>query len=186
MQILPLPDWDDSLQYVVDDMGGRPLNIHALLANHPRLLAAWWNLRMYLVNGGDLEQRHAELAILQIARQRGNWYEWASHVLRGLDNGLTPEEIEHVLTGSGDWQAADAGILAAIDEIARHNALSPAMRERLAPHFNERQLLDLIFLHGMYQTIDCVIATWGLQLDAHIEERLPERASEAAFRKNVT
>ena len=44
MNPLPVAQWDKRLQNVVDDMGGQPLNIHALMANHPRLLAAWWDL----------------------------------------------------------------------------------------------------------------------------------------------
>ena len=135
MQILPPADWDDSLQHIVDDMGGRPLNIHALLANHPHLLAAWWDLRMYLVNGGDLEQRHCELAILRIAARLRNWYEWGSHVVRGLGSGLTLEEINHVLEENGTWAAPDAALLAAIDEIITVNRIGEQTRLKLAAHF---------------------------------------------------
>ena len=67
MQKLPPANWDASLQNVLEDMGGQPLNIHKMLANHPGLLAAWWSLRQYLVNGGDLGQRECELAILRVA-----------------------------------------------------------------------------------------------------------------------
>ena len=118
MKPLPISAWDSSLQRVVDDMHGRPLNIHALMANHPRLLNAWWDLRMYLVNGGDLTQRHCELAILCIAVHIKSWYEWASHVVRGIDSGLT---------------------------------------------------------------LGCLINTWGLELDEHVREKLPEAVTEAVF-----
>ena len=167
-------------------MGGRPLNIHALMANHPRLLAAWWDLRMYLVNGGDLGQRQCELAILRIAVHLKNWYEWGSHVVRGLDSGLSIEEMNHVLSGSGDWSDADTALLAGIDEIVTDNKISEATLQRLAPHFSDGQVMDLVHLHGMYRTIACLVETWGLKLDSHVLERLPGSISEDDFRKTVT
>ena len=181
MKPLPLEKWDDSLQRVVDDMHGRPLNIHALLANHTALLDAWWDLRMYLDSGGDLEQPHCELVILRIAVHLGSWYEWASHVVRGIDSGLTLDEIENVKSDDGNWNDADAVLLDAVDEIATCNAIGGPTLERLAAHFTERQVMDIVHLHGMYQTLGCLISTWGLELDAHVAERLPQGVTESSF-----
>jgi 4-carboxymuconolactone decarboxylase len=181
MKPVPLPEWDTSLQHVKDDMNGRPLNIHALMANHPRLLNAWWDLRNYSVNGGDLEQRHCELVILRVAVNVDSWYEWASHVVRGLDSGLTLDEIERVRSGDSDWGDADTALLEAVDELAQDNMISTGMRERLAVHFTERQMMDMILLHGMYNTIACMIKTWGLDLDPDVAERLPDSVTESSF-----
>ena len=155
MQIKRLSEWEKSLAPIIDDMDGRPLHIHALLANHPALLEAWWPLRMYLVNGGDLEQRHCELVILRIAAHMGDWYEWASHVVRGLDNGLSLEEIENVRNRDSKWSEVDGLLLTVVDE----------------------------HLKGMYTTIGCVINTWGLELDEHIAARLPDAAAAEDFRR---
>ena len=109
MEPVPVLEWDTSLKHVIDDMGGRPLNVHALMANHPPLLNAWWDLRNYSVNGGDLDQRQCELAILRIAVHVGSWYEWASHVDRGLACGLSLAEIERVKIGANadGWTSQD-------------------------------------------------------------------------------
>lgn len=181
MKPLSLDLWDDSLRHVIEDMKGRPLNIHALMAHHPRLLRAWWDLRMYLVSGGDLEQRHCELVILRVALHMHSWYEWASHVVRGIDSGLTPEEIEKVRSGSDDWNDTDAALLQAVDEIVRDHAISAAARDRLAAHFTERQVMDVILLHGMYTSIACMIGTWGLELDEHVRARLPDGTTQETF-----
>jgi alkylhydroperoxidase family enzyme len=176
-------DWDSSLQRVVDDMQGRPLNIHSFMANHPRLLNAWWDLRNYSVNGGDLEQRHCELAILRVAVHRNCWYEWASHVERALACGLTLEEIERVKAGpaADNWDRAEASLLAAIDDLARNQAIAEHTLQSLGKHFSKQQVLDMILLYGMYTTIACMIGTWGLELDPHIAERLPGSVSESSF-----
>ena len=99
MKPVPLQDWDHSLQHVIDDMNGIAINIHALMANHPALLNAWWDLRNYLVHGGDLDQRQCELVILRVAVHMRSWYEWGSHVVRGIDSGLSTEEIARVQSG---------------------------------------------------------------------------------------
>ncbi len=182
MNPLPVAQWDKRLQHVIDDMGGRPLNIHALMANHPHLLAAWWDLRMYLVNGGDLDQRQCELAILRIAVHLENWYEWGSHVVRGLDSGLSQDEIDRVLANDGEWDADDEALLAAVDDIVTQNRLNEATMQLLAPHFTDRQVLDLMHLHGMYRTIACLVETYGLELDAVVAARLPDGVDEQTFR----
>jgi alkylhydroperoxidase family enzyme len=155
MKPLPISAWDPSLQHVVDDMHGRPLNIHALMANHPRL---------------------------RIAVHMKSWYEWASHVVRGIDSGLTFDEIHNVRSGDGEWGDADAALLQAIDEITANNCISEVTRTRLQEHFTSQQMLDIILLHGMYQTLGCLINTWGLELDEHVREQLPKAVTETAFR----
>ena len=183
MQPVPLPEWDSSLQHVVDDMNGRPLNIHALMANHPRLLDAWWDLRNYSVAGGDLEQRHCELAILRVAVNLDSWYEWASHVERGLACGLTLEEIERVKSGpaADGWDVRETALLTAIDNLVEHQAIAADTQKELGEHFTQQQVLDMVLLYGMYNTIACMIKTWGLALDPHVAERLPESVSENSF-----
>lgn len=181
MKPLPPQDWDSSLRHVIDDMHGHPINIHCLMANHPALLNAWWNLREYLVRGGDLEQRHCEIVILRVAVHMQSWYEWASHVVRGLDNGLSLDEIEDIRTGSGTWSESDAALIAAVDEVASSNIISEDTLARLADHFTEQQVMDIIVLHGMYRTLGCMISTWGLDLDEKVRDRLPEKTTESSF-----
>ena len=181
MKPVPIQAWDPSLQHVIDDMNGRPINIHGLMANHPALLKAWWDLRNYLVNGGDLDQRQCELVILRVAVHMKSWYEWGSHVVRGLDAGLSLDEIERVRGASNDWDDADSALLTAVDEVARHNVISDDTRASLARHFTDRQMLDIIVLHGMYLTLGCMINTWNIELDPQVQERLPEQVTRQSF-----
>jgi len=183
MKPVALQDWDVSLQHVVDDMNGRPLNIHSLMANHPRLLAAWWDLRNYSVNGGDLEQRHCEIAILRVAVHLDSWYEWASHVERGLACGLALEEIERIKTGpaAAGWDVQEAAVLTAIDNLVENQSIAAGTLQELGEHFTQQQVLDIVLLYGMYNTIACMINTWGLELDQHVAERLPGSVTESSF-----
>lgn len=183
MRPLPSSEWDESLQHVLDDMNGQPLNVHALMANHPDLLNAWWDYRNYSVRGGSLEQRDCELVILRVAVHMRSWYEWAAHVDRGLAAGLSENEIERVRKGPGatEWNERDAILLEAVDELVFERAISTSTLRILSEYLSAEQLMDVVAIHGMYVTLACMINTWGLELDENIKARLPKGLSEGAF-----
>jgi len=183
MRPLPLTEWDESLEHVLDDMNGQPLNVHSLMANHPDLLNAWWDYRNHSVQGGALEQRDCELVILRVAVHMRNWYEWAAHVDRGLAAGISEDEIRRVRKGPGatEWNERDAVLLEAVDELVFERAISASTLRILTEYFDGRQLMDVVAIHGMYVTLACMINTWGLDLDEHIEVRLPKALAENTF-----
>jgi alkylhydroperoxidase family enzyme len=187
MQPLPLQEWNESLKDVLDDMRGKPLNVHQLMANHPQLLKAWWNYRNYSVNGGDLEQRDCELVILRVAVKMRCWYEWASHVDRGQLSGLSLAEIERVLNGSeaAAWSERDATLLKAVDELIDERSISADTQKKLADYFTPNQVMDVIAIQGMYVTLSCMINTWGLELDSGVQQRLPPQTTRDAFEAAV-
>jgi len=187
MKPVPLEQWDESLSYVIDDMNGCPLNVHSLMANHPDLLNAWWEFRNYTVRGGALTQRECELVILRVAVHLRSWYEWASHVDRGLASGLSLEEIQRVSQGPGaaEWSFRDTLLLQSVDELIGKRAITATTREQMTDHFSDQQLMDIIAIHGMYTTLSCMIDTWGLQLDEPVEDRLPDSVSRDDFERRI-
>lgn len=183
------PDqWDSALQPVVDDMHGKPLNVHGLLANQPTLLAAWWNFRNYAVKGGDLSQPDCELLILRVAHNIDCWYEWASHVDRGAQAGLNPQQIEWARTDIATLKAPSAAtaLLAAVDQLMLGRGLPHDLQMTLRAHYSSQQIMDIIAIHSLYLMLGNMIHTWGLELDADVEKRLPEEQTEAAFNARRT
>lgn len=182
---LDTEDWDESLADVIADMAGRPINVHKLMANHPALLKAWWNLRNYTIAGGDLGQRHTELLILRVAVKMENWYEWASHVHRGLAAGLTMEEIERVRAGPGDpdWQPDERLLIQAVDELVHDRAVTVATLKALREYFTDRQILDAIVTQGAYVTLGCLLNTWETPLDEHVEASIPDDITREDFHR---
>lgn len=180
---LAIEQWDDSLKAIVDDMKGHPLNVHRLMANHPDLLKAWWSFRNHSVAGGALGRRRGELVILRVAVHMKAWYEWGSHVERGLNCGLTLEEIERVKEGAGaaGWKTEDALLLSAVDELVTGHRLSKRLQAELAGFFSTQQIMDLIAIHGMYIILGCMINSWGLELDGHIAAKLPDAVTREQF-----
>jgi len=187
MNPVPLSKWDKSLEHVIDDMKGHPLNVHSLMANHPKLLDAWWNFRNYAVRGGALGQRDCELVILRVAVHMRSWYEWASHVDRGLSAGLSIEEIERVKQApdSPEWDQRDAVLLQSIDGLLAERAISSDTLITLSDHFSNNQIMDVIAIHGMYITLGCMINTWGLAIDGPVLDRLPADVTRKSFEQSV-
>jgi alkylhydroperoxidase family enzyme len=183
LQAIPTEAWDSSLDHIVGDMNGNPLNIHKLLANHPDLLNAWWSLRKYLVAGGSLGKRNAELVILRTAVHACNWYEWASHVVRGLHSELTLIEIERVMDGPAhpDWADPDALLLLAVDELSTRAALDTEIVEGLEAHFGRSGVLDLIALRSMYVMLGDMLNTWNVELDEQVSDALPDTVTRDRF-----
>jgi alkylhydroperoxidase family enzyme len=188
MKPLPPNEWDPSLQHIIDDMNGRPIHMHCLLANHPDLLNAWWTYRMHSVQGGDLEQRDCELVILRVAVHMEAWYEWAAHVDRGLMAGLTLEEIYQVAEGpsSGGWNRQDAVLLESVDQLIENHRIDVETQSVLGNYYSAKQVMDIVSLQGMYVTIACMIGTWGIDIEDYIAQRLPGEITEQSFRKLIS
>lgn len=168
---LPPEDWDESVFPVRDAMRGRPLSVHGLMAHNPALLAAWWDFRMHVVRGGGLSDRHRELIVLRVAVQMRAWYEWASHVERGLAAGLTTAEIERIRcsTDDGSWDADDALVLRAVDDCIQQRGISESTLRALYERFSPAQILDIIAVHGTYVFLGTIINTWDPELDDFVK-----------------
>ncbi len=184
MKPLPPSLWDVSLQHIIDDMQGRPIQVHCLLANHPSLLKAWWGYRMHSVRVEELQSRDRELVILRVAVHMKAWYEWAAHVDRGLAAGLTLTQIYRVAEGpsAAAWSEKDSMLLNAVDQLIAKHRIDDATQQRIGKHFSEKQIMDVISLQGLYTTIACLIGTWPVDIEEHILERLPNEVTEKSFR----
>ena len=148
-------NWDPSLDFIIKQMNGAPLNVHKLLAKHPRLLAAWWNFRNYSVEGGDLGRRCGELVILRVASYLKSWYEWSSHVDRSLKCGLELNEIKNVnkTLDQNDWNNKEFLLLSAVDQLIEKKHLDNDLYRDLRSYFSDKQIKLCIYL---------IMVSWNL------------------------
>jgi alkylhydroperoxidase family enzyme len=176
-------NWDPSLDFIIKQMNGAPLNVHKLLAKHPKLLAAWWNFRNYSVEGGDLGRRCGELVILRVASYLKSWYEWSSHVDRSLKCGLELNEIKNVnkTLDQNNWNNKEFLLLSAVDQLIEKKHLDNDLYSDLRSYFSDKQIMDIVAIHGMYIILGCMINIWGLTLEEDIAMRLPESVTKAQF-----
>ena len=157
-------DAAEVLQPMID--AGRPWNIFLTLARHPDLAKRWLVFSNHVLFKSTLPPREREIAILRIGWLCQSEYEWAQHKIIGADAGLLATEIEEIKKGpEGQWNALDSLILSATDELHHEKKISEATWNSLLEHWNEQQLMDLVFAVGQYTLVSMALKTFEVQLD---------------------
>lgn len=140
-------------------------SILGLFARHPRLSAPWLAFSGTLLDDGTLDPRDRELLILRVGHRTGCRYQWAQHVGMAEAAGLRPEQIAALRDGAGAgiWSERDRDVLRAADQLVDAHTIDDALWERLAARFDERQLLELLFVVGGYVCLAMVLNSVGLE-----------------------
>jgi alkylhydroperoxidase family enzyme len=86
--------------------------------------------------------------------------------------GISPEEIAAVAAGSGaeSWTPHEADLLAATDQLIDGYRVEDDTWSRLAAQLDERQLVELVFVVGTYTALAMAFKSFGLQLDADLQD----------------
>ena len=144
---------------------GRPLNIFATFANHPKLLKRWSVLANHALFKTTLPARERELLILRTGFRCGSDYEWGQHVGIAREAGLTDAEIDRVAAGPGaaGWSRADRALLQAADELHDDQLVTDATWDELSLDWDTEQLMDIVFTVGIYTQIAMALRSFGVQ-----------------------
>lgn len=159
-----------------------PLNIFRVMHRDPDLAEAIFPPGRHILAQGKLDRRHRELLILRTCARCGAEYEWGVHAaVYPAKVGLTPEQVALTYTLSPDersdaFEAADAWMVAAADELHDDAMISNATWTGLAEHLDEDQLLELILVCGWYHFISYLARSAGVEFEPW-QARFPERAA---------
>jgi alkylhydroperoxidase family enzyme len=147
------------------------LNVLGTLAHYPALTRAFHTFNGHVLFATSLSTRQRELLVLRVAALRNAQYEWAQHVVQGMDAGLSEEEIARVAEApdAPEWSALERVVLAAVDELISEATIADATWEALAAELDEQQLMDLVFTVGAYEVLAMALKSFGVQLDADLE-----------------
>ncbi|MGH0036577.1 MAG: carboxymuconolactone decarboxylase family protein [Myxococcota bacterium] len=167
---------EDIAPEVRERIGESPLNIFRTLAHHPGLMKRWLVFGNHVLAKSSLAPRERELVILRVGWLCRAGYEWGQHVVIGKASGLGDEEIARIPDGpeADGWDAFDAALLRAADELHEDAFISDATWQALSQRLDTEQLLDLIFTIGQYHLVSMALNSLGVQLDEGIEG-LPAR-----------
>jgi len=107
--------------------------------------------------------RQREILIDRTCARCGCEYEWGVHVAHLADRaGLTPEQVTSLTSGGPSDPCWDSDVermlIRAADELHDRSDISDELWGKLAGHFDQAQLLDIVLLCGWYHAI-CFIAT---------------------------
>ncbi len=131
---------------------GGLINVYRLLLHSPELAEPWFEL----INGTrktKLSGRLREIAIVRIAQRARYAYALQQHVPAiALADGMTAEECKAVK----DWQASrlfgprERALLAYVDAMIAGPDISDGTFEPLRAHFDDREILELTVITGIY------------------------------------
>jgi alkylhydroperoxidase family enzyme len=138
-------------------------NIFATLVRHPGLFRRWLPFGGKLL-AGKLPARERELLILRTGWHCRSVYEWGQHVVIGRQAGLTDDEIRRVQSGpdAPGWDARDASLLRAADELHDDGCVSDATWSVLAARFDDHELIEIPMLVGHYHMVAFTLNSLGV------------------------
>jgi alkylhydroperoxidase family enzyme len=135
--------------------GMAPLELFRTMARSPRVLQ-----RIFAGNfldKGSISLREREILILRTCARCASEYEWGVHVsLFARRAGLSEQEVAATLDypmKEDDWAEAELLLLALADTLHDKANVDDALWTKLARHYTQEQLLEMIAVVGCYHTI---------------------------------
>lgn len=171
---VPREEWTDDTREVFAFWGepnaweeGSKTNILNVMGNHPELGKAYNIWGKHLLMGNTLPSRIVEIIILRVAVKARSAYEWHNHVGYGMNAGLSLEEIAAIrdYPDGGEWNEIDKAVLDAVEELTTGGNLSNQTWNKLASHFDTKQMMDLVFTIGHYVMTSWALSAFGVEIE---------------------
>jgi alkylhydroperoxidase family enzyme len=174
---LPIDEWgEEAIAAVASAFGaggvkafrraGMAPNVLATMVHHPGLAAAFNRLGNELLTRPAIGHRERELMLLRVAWRTRAQYEWVHHVRQTERYGLDATDVQGIIDGACEkWSALEGDLVAAADQLLDHYRIDDATWQRLAVHLDDRQLVELPFIVGMYTSLAMAFNSWNLQLE---------------------
>jgi 4-carboxymuconolactone decarboxylase len=155
-------------------------NVLGTLMRHPALAGPFLTYNNVLLKTPALDPRLRELMVLRVAWRTRARYEWVQHVRLATRVGITPDEIDAIRADieGGSWTPLEADALGATDQMIDRYRVDDETWARLADQLDERQLIELVFVVGTYTGLAMAFNSFGLEVDADLQDVAPTSLSE--------
>jgi hypothetical protein len=168
IQPLEPSEWTDEQRQILGSraQGANTRNTFKICLRNPALCRSWLPLTTYVESKeSTLPPRDREILILRTTWLSGNDLTWGPHEGIAKRLGLTDDDILRLTKpGAAGWNAFDAALVRAADELHEDQFIQDATLKALAERYNERQMMDAIFAVGQYTLIGMYLNSTGAQL----------------------
>ncbi len=168
-------DVDEHLRKLMPP-GMDPLTLFRVVAHNPRVLGRM--RRGGLLDPGSITVRQREIVILRTTARCRSEYEWGVHVaFFGAAAGLSDAQVAATVLGSASdpsWSDEDSRLIAAADALHEGAAIDDELWTALARVFDAAQLIEIVFLAGLYHAVSFVTNATRLEPEVGAP-RFPER-----------
>jgi 4-carboxymuconolactone decarboxylase len=165
--------WD----YVVGD-GPRPLTGPAAVSMYsPKVAEAVQMRNQYLRNGGVLEPRDYEVAVMQAAWEFEQAYEWSAHEGASRRIGV-PEAVIETIKFDREPQGLserDTIIIRFARALLREHRVESALYADVIEQFGQQGMVELATIMGDYIMVGFVLTAADQQLPPNLPDTLPAR-----------
>lgn len=165
------PPYSDKTQKLFDlamPEGMEPLSLFRVLAQSERILPRF--MRAGVLDRGPVPIRDREIVIHRTTARCKAEYEWGVHVSAfGRPLELGEDVLRAIVRGDATDSAFDdrqACLVRMCDELHDTSTLGDEIWEELCQHFDELQILELIYTVGMYHTVSFLVNGLGLENEA--------------------
>ena len=150
-----------------------------------RVLATNERLFPRFMKGGVLDKgpvpiRDRELVIHRTTANCRAEYEWGVHVAAfARPLGLSEEWIRGTVEARADdpvWTGSQPLLVRLCDELHETSTVSQALWDDLAKHYDEAQVLELIYTAGLYHVVSYLVNALDLPMEP-MAERFPTPAA---------
>lgn len=149
----------------------------------PELAEAMFDVRQRVRYGSDRDQRLTELAIISVAREINNQYEYTAHEPLAKAAGLEQEIIDIVrfrkplseARGIANFGETEEVVIRFAREVMSEEKVSADTFERAISIFGEEGVMDLTGLIGYYNFVAITLKAFDVQRPAGSELLLPIR-----------
>jgi alkylhydroperoxidase family enzyme len=149
---------------------GTLINVYKLLLHAPPLAASWLDLISTARFKTALDGRLREIAIIRVGYLNRTDYVVKQHVpVLSAPEGLSKPECDAL----ADWQHStlfsprERAALAYADAMTRDIDVPDKVFDDLRPHFDERQIVELTVLIGIYNMHTRVFMALGIDPEPH-------------------
>jgi alkylhydroperoxidase family enzyme len=162
-------------------------NAVATYLNHPLLAEHILPFEHYVSNDSGLPPRDRSLLILRTAWLTRSEYLWAHRVDAARQAGVTTDELRRIAEGPGAnrWDAFDATLLRAADELHVDSFVSDATWQALSARYNTDQLVDLVDTVGTLTMHAGAFNSLGVEIEPMFQDRLPKGVPYAVAAKRT-
>ncbi len=167
----PTSDGDAAYQQLVqqikDERGGRVLNLYRMLLNSPPVAAGWLHMGTAIRFHSKLDPAVRELAICSVARATGAEYEWRAHSRLAREQGVSEAQLDDLARwrDSTVYDARQRAVLAYAEQMATRIEVDDATFAELQPYFDAQELVELTSTIGFYHMVSRVLVALRIDLE---------------------
>jgi 4-carboxymuconolactone decarboxylase len=152
--------------------GRESLNLARVFVQHPAVYRAFIPLAEQLFLHSSLPSREREILILRALTVCSEHYDLSHHLIIARDAGMSDADIEAAKQGGAKLADFEQTLARAAEELVREQCIGDATWQLLAQRYSVAQLMEVVFLVGIYVMMAMGTKSFGIQLEGEPGEAL--------------